>query len=67
VPEAVEGVIGGRALRAGAGWIAIQAGGQIQKQGYEPLTLSPEEWTRSMLAEYAMARAAAEAAGIKAE
>jgi tripartite-type tricarboxylate transporter receptor subunit TctC len=40
---------------------------QIQKQGYEPLTLSPDEWTRSMLAEYAAARASAEAAGIKPE
>jgi tripartite-type tricarboxylate transporter receptor subunit TctC len=40
---------------------------QIQKQGYEPLTMSPEEWTRSMLAEYAVARATADAAGIKPE
>ena len=41
--------------------------GQIQKQGYEPLVMTPEEWTRSMQAEFARARTVAEAAGVKAE
>jgi tripartite-type tricarboxylate transporter receptor subunit TctC len=40
---------------------------QIVKQGYEPLVLKADEWTRSMLAEQARTRANAESAGVKPE
>jgi tripartite-type tricarboxylate transporter receptor subunit TctC len=40
---------------------------QIVKQGYDPLTMSPEEWTKSMLEEQRKAKIVAEATGVKPE
>jgi tripartite-type tricarboxylate transporter receptor subunit TctC len=37
---------------------------QIEKLGYEPLVMTPAEWTKSMRAELASARATVKAAGI---
>jgi tripartite-type tricarboxylate transporter receptor subunit TctC len=40
---------------------------QIRKQGYEPLTMTPEEWTRGMRAEFERIRGVAAAAGVQPE
>jgi tripartite-type tricarboxylate transporter receptor subunit TctC len=38
---------------------------QIAKQGYEPLTMKPDDWTRAIRADETRARAFVQAAGIK--
>jgi tripartite-type tricarboxylate transporter receptor subunit TctC len=40
---------------------------QIRKQGYEPLTMTPEEWTRAMRSEFERFRGVVGAAGVQPE